>query len=118
MASELQLQGSLKFTKGGAVFDTVFAAALFDVAGSVGTKVAVAVGITDETLALGDVTSIGYVALKNLDATNPIHVGSDGTLYPIILRPGGWFIGEWNAAAIHVKAITAPCNLEGTIITE
>lgn len=51
MASELQLQGSLKFMKGGAVFDTVFAAALFDVAGSAGNKQVQAIGITDEITA-------------------------------------------------------------------
>lgn len=119
MASELLLQGSLKFTKGGASFEASFAAALFDVAGSAGNKQVQAIGITDEVLVLGDVSSIGYVALKNLDATNSIIVGSDGTLYPIILRPnGGWAIVEWNAAAIHAKANVAICNLEYTIISE
>lgn len=119
MSSELQLQGSLKFAKGGANFEATFGSGYFDVAGSAGNKQVQAIGITDESLALGDVSSIGYVALKNLDATNSIQVGSDGTLYPILLRAnGGWAIMEWNAAAIHAKANVAPCNLEYTIISD
>lgn len=119
MAAELLLQGSLKFSKGGANFEANFASGYFDVAGSAGNKQVQAIGITDETLVLGDVSSIGYVALKNLDTTNSILIGSDGTLYPFILRAnGGWAIVEWNAAAIHAKANVAPCNLEYTIISD
>lgn len=119
MASELQLQGSGSFSKGGASFSVNFATSLFDVAGSAGIQQSVAIGITDESLVLGDVSSIGYVFLKNLDTTNSIQIGSDGTLYPVILRaPGGWAIMEWNAAAIHAKASVAPCNLQYTLIAK
>jgi hypothetical protein len=119
MSQELQIGGSLSFSKGGASLSTLFASGFFDVAGSAVIKQTAAIGITDESLVLGDVSSIGYVALKNLDATNSIIIGSDGTLYPIILRAnGGWAIVDWNAAAIHAKANTAPCNLEYTIISD
>lgn len=119
MSAELQLQGSGSFNKGGAAFSVNFGAAYFDVAGSVGNQEVQAVGITDESLNLGDISSIGYVFLKNLDATNSIQIGSDGTLYPILLRAnGGWAIMEWNAAAIHAKANVAPCNLQYTIIAK
>lgn len=116
MASELLLQASLKFSKGGALFETNFPSTYFDVSGSVGNKQVQAIGTSDEVLPLGDVATIGYVMLKNLDATNYILVGSDGTLYPIRLKPGEVALMRWNEAAIHAKANTAICNLEYTII--
>lgn len=118
MAGELLIAASLKFSKGGALFDANFPSTYFDVSGTAGNKLVQAIGITDETLPLGDVSTIGFVMMKNLDATNYISVGSDGTLYPIKLKPGEIFLGRWNAAAIHAKANTAICNLEFTIIAD
>lgn len=118
MSAELLLQASLKFSKGGAVVETNFPSTYFDVSGSVGNKEVQAIGVTDETLNLGDISTIGFVMLRNLDATNYITVGSDGTLYPLKLKPGEIFLGRWNAAAIHAKANTAPCNLEYTLIAD
>lgn len=118
MSAELLVAASLKFSKGGSLFEANFPSTYFDVSGSVGNKQVQAIGVTDESLALGDVATIGFVMLKNLDPTNYITVGSDGTLYPIKLKPGEAFLGRWNAAAIHAKATTAPCNLEYTIISD
>lgn len=118
MSAELLLQVSLKFAKGGASFETNFPSTYFDVSGTVGQKQVQAIGTSDESLVLGDISTIGYCLLRNLDATNYISVGSDGTLYPIKLKPGEVFLGRWNAAAIHAKANTAPCNLEYTLISD
>lgn len=118
MSAELLLAASLKFSKGGALFEANFQSTYFDVAGNAPNKEVQAIGITDETLNLGDISTIGFVYMRNLDATNYITVGSDGTLYPLKLKPGEFFLGRWNAAAIHAKANTAPCNLEYTIIPD
>lgn len=118
MSAELLLQATAKFSKGGASFESNFPSTYFDVAGSAPNKEVQAIGITDETLNLGDISTIGFVFMRNLDATNYITVGSDGTLYPIKLKPGEFFLGRWNAAAIHAKANTAPCNLEYLILPD
>lgn len=118
MSAELLLAASLKFNKGGALFEANFPSTYFDVSGTVGNKQVQAIGTSDETLPLGDVSTIGFVMLKNLDPTNFITVGSDGTLYPIKLKPGEPCLVRWNAAAIHAKANTATCNLEYTIISD
>lgn len=118
MASELLLQASLKFNKGGSSLITDFGSVLFDVAGTAFNKQTQTIGTADEVLVLGDVSSIGFVAFKNLDPTNSIYIGSDGTLYPIILRPLGFAVMEWNAAAIHAKAITANCIIEYSLVAE
>lgn len=116
MASELQIQASLKFNKSGASINFDFPATLFDVAGSSGIENVISVGITDETLALGDVSTIGYVAVKNLETLNFITLGPDGSVYPIKLKPGEVGLFRWNGAAIHAIADTAPCKLAYFII--
>lgn len=118
MSAELNVAGSIQFSKGGAAVGRIFQSAFFDVSGTSGIQNEISVGITDETLALGDITTIGWVYMKNLDPTNFIIVGSDGTLYPLKLKPGEPMFVRWNAAAIHVKANTAPCNMEYVLISD
>lgn len=118
MASELQVQGQLSFSKSGAALSRVFPSTYFDVSGTAGVANIISVGTSDESLALGDISTIGWVYFKNLDATNYISVGSDGTLYPIKLKAGEFALMRWNAAAIHVKANTAICNMEYLLIPD
>lgn len=118
MAAELQFQGSLSFSKGGALLSRTFGATYFDVSGTSGVQNVIAVGTSDETLALGDVATPGWLYMKNLDATNYITAGADGTLYNIKMKAGEPFFGRWNGAAIHVKANTATCNMEYLLIPD
>lgn len=118
MAQELTIQGSLKFAKGGANFEQNFLSTFFDVSGSVAIENTITVGTTDETLDLGDISTIGWLYMRNLDATNFITAGADGTLYNIKLKAGEPFFGRWNGAAIHVKANTANCLFEYLIISD
>lgn len=118
MSAELLVAASLAFSKSGSAASKNFPSAYFDVAGLAYIQNNVAVGITDESLALGDVATIGWVYAKNTDATNYITLSADGTLYNIKLKPGEFFMARWNGAAIHAKANTAPCNLEYLIISD
>lgn len=118
MAQELQIQGQLAFSKAGAALSTIFTNAYFDVSGSVGIKNEISVGTSDETLALGDISTIGWVYMKNLDATNYILAGADGTLYNNKMKPLEPMFVRWNGAAIHVKANTAPCLMEYMLISD
>lgn len=118
MASELQVQASIAFTKGGATLSEIFATYYFDVSGSSGIKNIISVGTSDETLALGDITTIGWFAARNLDSTNYILAGADGTLYNNKMKALEPMFVRWNGAAIHVKANTAPCLMEYLIIPD
>lgn len=80
-----------------------------------------AVGTSDETLVVGDVTNPPFlVALVNLDATNYVEVDSASTYdkfpqkllpdgIPVLLRP------ETNV--IHLKAHTAACDVAVLLIS-
>jgi hypothetical protein len=72
------------------------------------------IGLTtgDTTLIKGNITTYGYVYFKNQDATNNIQIGSDGTLFPLMLKPGEFGVVRWNAAAIHAKATVGTPILE------
>lgn len=118
MAGELLIQLSAKFNKGGSKLESEFSSFYFDVSGASGIKNTIAVGTTDETLALGDVGTPGWLYMKNLDATNYITASADGTLYNIKMKAGEPFLGRWNGAAIHVKANTATCNMEYMLIPD
>lgn len=118
MASELQVQGQLVFAKSGAALSRIFPSTYFDVSGTAGVANVISVGTSDESLALGDISTIGWVYMKNLDATNYITAGADGTLYNIKMKAGEPFFGRWNGAAIHVKANTATCNMEYLLIPD
>jgi hypothetical protein len=72
------------------------------------------IGLTtgDTTLNKGNIATYGFVYFKNWDTTNNVQIGSDGTLYPIILLPTEYSIMRWNAAAIHAKAFAGTPLLE------
>ena len=81
-------------------------------------KSVISVGTADETLALGDVATNGYLWLHNLDGTNYITFGPDGSSYPVKLKAGEIALLRWNGAAIHAKANTAACQLEYALIED
>lgn len=70
------------------------------------------VGTVDEVIALIDIGTVGWVFFKNLDSTNFVTAGSDGSVYPIKLKAGEACLLRWNGAAVHVKADTAAVKLQ------
>lgn len=115
MADELSVNITLSYTKNG-VAHRLQLVDLVDVSGNAAIRNVRTVATTDETLALGDVATIGYVYLHNLDATNYCDFGSDGSSYPLRLKPGEHAVVRWNAAALHAKAHTSTTKIESWII--
>lgn len=68
------------------------------------------IGTTEETIALGDVTTAGVVVVTNLDTTNYITVGSATTQRPIKIKAGETWIFRLDSSAIYIKADTAACE--------
>jgi hypothetical protein len=72
----------------------------------------------DLTLSKGNIATIGYVFMRNLDITNTILVGPDGTTFQIALRAGEYGLFRWNAAAIHAKSGLGTPSLEYMLIED
>lgn len=65
---------------------------------------------TDRTITLpADITTVGRVVVYNLDGTNYVSIGTDGSQYDFIIPAGEWFQGMLNNTALHLKAHTAAC---------
>jgi hypothetical protein len=86
----------------------------FAMAGNLVSSGIANIGTSDTQIpiaALGGGT-IGWIALKNLDATNYVTFGADGSHYPIQMNAGEFCAARWNGAAVHGIANTAGVNVQ------
>ena len=114
MANEIQISASLNISKNGATFTGT---GTINVTQSGNPSIAnlQAVGTTTEALSIGDITAVGYVFLKNIDATNFVQVGlatpvTDADAM-ITLLPGEFALFPTRLETIYAKANTASCNV-------
>jgi len=119
MASEISAAVSLNASKGGATV-TASGTKTADMAGDQMITNVQAVGTSSEALVLGDVTTLGYLLIKNLDATNYVEVASDTAFgaSDIIskLLAGDIMLVKSPVATLYVKANTAACNISVTAV--
>jgi hypothetical protein len=77
------------------------------------------IGTSEEVIATGDVSTLGWLILRNLDATNYITWGpeSAGAMVPIgRLEPGEWAALRLEpGVTIRAQANTAQCKLDQRI---
>ena len=118
MANEISTSTNFSFQKNSNPPVNWTASKSITVAGSYFVSGIQNVGTGDETVALGDVGTVGHVLLKNLDGTNFILAGSDGSVYPIKLKAGEEMKTRWNGAAVHLKADTAACKVSYLIVED
>ena len=71
------------------------------------------IGTSSEALTLGDVSTIGYVLVKNLDATNYVEVSLDNSQTQILakLLAGEFALLKPNTATLYAKANTSSVSL-------
>lgn len=113
MANEGRITVNITFTKSNTT-ESKNLTDSFDVASAIYNKSRQTIGTADETLALGDVASLGFFVAKNCDATNFLELGHTSGTYSIKLKAGeicGFRVGS-GMSAIHAKADTASCDLE------
>src|SRR5882672_9319831 len=95
---------SLNFAKGGVIVTITPGTLNISVTGIHSIRDLLTLSTSDATLSKGNVATIGIYFIWNHDVTNNILLGSDGTLFPIMLQPGEFGFGRWNAAAFHAKS--------------
>lgn len=118
MANEISLTVNMQVSNGN--FRTSFTPGTIQVdqAAIGGHMPIVSVGTTEEVLGFGDIGTLGYMALRNLDGTNYVDIGpeSGGAMVPIIrleagnvavmrLKPGITVRAQANTAAVKLQVV-------------
>ena len=71
----------------------------------------ITIGTTEETLPLGDVSSVGVVVIKNLDDTNFLEHSTTTGQRNHKITPGMFAIVQAKNNNVYVKADTAPVEI-------
>jgi hypothetical protein len=115
MAQELRVNlPTVSFTKGTISINITPSPSplVIDVAGENNMHDQVTLTTTFVSLNKGNITSIGWVYLKNLDLINNAQFGADGVLFPLLLKPGEFAAFRWNQAAVTAKSSAGTVNIE------
>ena len=114
MANEIQISASLAVNRSGATFTGIGNSNITQ-AGTPSIANTQVVGTTSEALYLGDVTAVGYIFLKNLDASNYVEISLEATVSSadafVTLLPGECALIPTRLEAIYAKANSAATNL-------
>jgi len=72
-----------------------------------------AIGTSEESLSTGDLSTYGWLYLRNLDDTNYVQVGFSTGVYGIRLEAGEPALFRTEpAATVYLKANTAACDVQ------
>lgn len=115
MANEITLSGGLQVVKSGVSQSLQLSGLSITQAGTNSISNVQNIGTSSEQITLGDVTTIGYIAFKNLDATNFVSIGTinpcvAGTAQ-ITLKPGEEAVLPTRLATWYSIADTAACDV-------
>jgi hypothetical protein len=112
MANELEITGTMKYSKGGVKSELALSSRV-NISGSKVTELVQNIGTGSEAIELGDLSSPGYIIIENLDSTNfvTIQAAVDGT--SMITIPAGEFAGPVKLAssAPAARADSAAVNI-------
>jgi hypothetical protein len=115
MASEISFSAQLNYSKSGASLSSQ-CSTVATVAGVRYADVMQAITTAGVTVTFGTVGTVGVFMLQNIDPTNYVDVGFDGTTYPIRLAAvsgtqGGFIIAQNNGSTIYARSSVTGCNL-------
>lgn len=110
MANEITLSASLEFLKATIGSSLSESALTFDVSGTDYVQASQAVGTTDEALDIGNITTLGYLFIKNMDSTNfVVYRDADDQGNAVKIKAGEIALFRAGTAAPFVMADTAEC---------
>ena len=107
MADELSVSYSLSYTKGNDAAPPVSDSFTLDVSGTARSGPVQQIPVSGEAIVLGEVTTIGVVVVKNLDATNFITCGLDSGNQMIKIKAGESYPFRLNGNTLIAMADTA-----------
>ena len=106
MADELTVSISMSYTNGGVSFNEAYSDSVTVAAVPMATNVQ-SIGTTEGQLDYGGGTSLGFLFIKNLDATNFVQFGKTTGVYTARLKPGELGIFRMDGNTVFAKADTA-----------
>lgn len=111
----IQISATLKYSanKAAASLSTTFSD---DQAGDKYQAGVQSVGTTEEELDKGDVGTIGYLAIRNMDQSNFVQLGAATGAYSFEVPAGKGAVLPWKSANVFIKADTAAVEVEYLII--
>ncbi len=121
MANEATVSVSLAFAKGDVSTSLAFTDLQFDVSGSKITHVVQNIQITtEEALDIGDITTSGFMIVRNLDDTNFVTMnGATGLATQCVkLKAGECALFRHAGTAPVAVSDTAACNIEFLLIED
>ena len=113
MANEISASVSLTATKNGVSVGNS-ASRVATMAGDQMLSNVQIVGAVAEALVLGDVATVGYVLIKNLDATNYVEIALDAPCTAQVfckVLAGDFALFPAKTATMYALANLAPCNV-------
>jgi len=119
MADEITIHASLEFAKGGVDGKARTAGLTIDMSGTEYIYNVQIVGTSAEAIQLGDVTTSGYMFVKNLDATNFVEIrdGSGGADV-VKLKAGEVALFRLTTTTPYAIADTASCRIEYLLLED
>jgi hypothetical protein len=115
MANEIQLSASLTVNRNGATFTGLGSSNITQNNTPSLANTQIIDWVTSEALLIGDVSMIGYLFVKNLDASNYIELSLATPVLPaaafVTLLPGECALIPTRLEVIYAKANAAPANL-------
>jgi hypothetical protein len=118
MANELTVTTSLSYSKSN---DTVnrSKSSQITVSGSVRASGVQVIGTSEETLQIGDVTSVGVVFIQNLDPTNYVEVAAvPSERFSIKIKAGEGYPFRATGNTIYLRANTAAVKVAYEVFSE
>jgi hypothetical protein len=115
MANELTLQLSMNFAKSLITANKALTKQL-TVAGEDYVMATQNIGTSEETLGKGSITTMGYLLIHNMDATNFVEVGAVTAQYGIKLLAGEFAVFRVNGSDVFCKANTLACDVQYLLI--
>jgi len=114
MANEIKITAGISVRKSNLVFEHIATTALSNMTGTGGpTPGFFIVGLVEESTVFPELTTEGWLFMRNLDATNYVQWGFSTTVYGGRIRAGetaGPFRME-PGLTLFLKANTAACNV-------
>ena len=119
MADELKTTLTLRYAKGSVTAKSPGATVSLDVSGEGIQSGVQSIDTSAEALGKGDISTIGWLWVKNLDLTNYVELSVDGgTNYMGKLQPSEEAFIPVHTANVHARANTAACNVQYMLIEE